>query len=107
MNTEIEQELGVPPSSALTLEDIEILRSLESSVQWKRYRQILIRAKEAYFHSTLPMSKTSEIVKTIGIVTGINYAINQVSFVVAEHDRRQRIDAERKAKSEALQKGRK
>lgn len=70
----------------LTAEDYEMLRTLNGSQYWKHYRGILLKAKEAYFNSVLPMKDPNEMMKHIGIVAGINFAINQLPILVAEHD---------------------
>ena len=73
----------------LTPESIESLKTLYNSPHWKLYREVLISAKTEYFNSILPKTETNDIVKNIGIVTGINLAINQLGVLVAEHNRRE------------------
>ena len=67
----------------LTQEDIETLRALHTSSLWKKYREVLIRAKDAYFLSLLPEMDTNKTFQGKGMVAGINYCINQLPVVLA------------------------
>ena len=67
----------------LSQEDIETLRALHSSSLWKKYREVLIRAKEAYFLGLLPEMDTNKTFQGKGMVAGINYCINQLPVVLA------------------------
>lgn len=71
----------------LTPDQQETLKALESSGAWKLYRKILLQAKDGYFQSALPMKDPNEILKTIGIVAGINFAVNQLAFLVAQYNK--------------------
>lgn len=70
----------------LTKEDIEHLRALKDLPQWRVYRKVLMAAKEGYFQAVLPIVETNPIMKTIGMVTGLNFAINQLPLLVQVHD---------------------
>jgi hypothetical protein len=73
-----ERDGNLKTQAILTDEQLEILKTLSESQGWKLYRQLLIQMKEGYFHQTLSMSETNDIVKTIGHVAGINLAVNQL-----------------------------
>lgn len=47
---------------------------------------MLIKAKEAYVNSILPMKDPNDMLKHVGIVAGINFAINQLPLLVAQYD---------------------
>lgn len=78
-------------------EDMEILKTLQSSPYWKYYRELLIKAKEAYFNSTLAMKDPHEMMKNVGMVAGINFAINQIAVIVSHHEA-----VEKRKQAEAL-----
>ena len=67
----------------LTAEDIETLKALHSSSLWLKYRDILMRSKEAYLLSLLPEMDTNKTFQTKGIIAGINFCINQLPVIVA------------------------
>jgi len=67
----------------LSQEDIETLRALHTSSLWRKYREVLLRAKEAYFLSILPEMDTNKTFQGKGMVAGINYCINQLPVVLA------------------------
>lgn len=62
----------------LSVEQFEQLRGLRNSDSWKLYRQILIQMKDAHFHSALAESDPNKVMKTIGLVAGLNLAVNQL-----------------------------
>lgn len=80
----------------LSLEDVESLKALHTSPHYAVYKRILINAKEAYFNSTMPMTDPNEILKQIGIVTGINYCLNQLPAMIMMYE--QKIKALENAK---------
>jgi hypothetical protein len=61
------------------------LHTLNDSHQWKAYRDLLINAKNHFFNSTLAIDDTTKLLKHIGIVAGINFAINQLPILVQQH----------------------
>jgi hypothetical protein len=67
----------------LSQEDIETLRALHGSSLWKKYREVLIRAKEAHFLGMLPEMDTNKTFQAKGMVAGINYCINQLPVILA------------------------
>jgi len=64
---------------------IATLAALSDSYQWKAYRDLLINAKNHFFDSTLAIDDTNKLLKHIGIVAGINFAINQLPILVQQH----------------------
>jgi hypothetical protein len=94
----------------ITPEAIESLKTLSTSPHWKVYRDILISAKTEYFNSILPKTETNDIVKNIGIVTGINFAINQLPVLLAENLRQakkkvEELEKREKAKNNEFKRG--
>lgn len=86
----------------LTAEDMEVLQTLNQSPYWKFYRDLLIKAKEAYFNSTLAMKDPNEMVKNVGFVAGVNFAINQLPVIVGHHQmvvRKKQAEAVKKEKA--------
>jgi hypothetical protein len=67
----------------LTPEDASDLSQLFESRAWKTYRRLLMSMKEGYQHSLLPMEDEKKIMKTLGVVVGMNLAINQLGVTVA------------------------
>jgi hypothetical protein len=61
------------------------LEALHNSPHWKVYREILLSAKTEFFNSVLPLKDPTEITKQVGIVCGLNFAINQLPVLVAGH----------------------
>lgn len=86
--------LGFKPSE----EELASLEALDSSPHWKVYRKILMAAKTEYFNSILPRTETNDIVKHIGLVAGINFAINQLPVIVAEKKRKEKEKLEKATK---------
>jgi hypothetical protein len=82
----------------VTPEIIEELRTLRESHFWKRYRELLINAKEAYFQSCLPENETNKLLKTIGMVAGINFTINQLPILIDTYDAARKKEAEKEKK---------
>jgi hypothetical protein len=60
----------------------ELLQLFESR-SWKTYRRVLLSAKDGYQHSMLPMEDPKKVMKTLGTVVGINFAVNQLGILVA------------------------
>lgn len=84
----------------LNPEDLEHLRTLRDLPQWKVYRKVLMAAKDGYFQACLPMTETNQVMKTMGMVTGLNFAINQLPVLVDTHDaqlKKQQAQEESKA----------
>jgi hypothetical protein len=67
----------------LSAEDIETLRALHTSSLWKKYREVLIRAKDAHFLAMLPEMDTNKTFQAKGMVAGINYCVNQLPVILA------------------------
>ncbi len=84
----------------LTAEDYEFLKSLNNSPSWKYYRQLLIQMKDGYFNAILGMSGTNEMVKTVGIVAGLNAAINQLPVLCHQYDEAKKRKVEKEVKKE-------
>lgn len=71
---------------SLTAEEYEQLRALNQSPFWKFYRELLIKIKDAQFLSILPEDNPNKVLKGMGMVAGINLAINQLPMLVSQHD---------------------
>lgn len=94
--------------NGITAEDMEILKTLNTSAYWKYYKELLIKAKDAYFNSTLAMSDPNLVMKNIGMVAGINFAINQLGVIVGSHAnlvKRKQVEAEAKNKTVPFKRG--
>lgn len=87
-------------SLKLQAEDYEFLKSLNNSPYWKFYRKLLLQSKDAYFNSILGMKDTNEMIKAVGIVAGINLAVNQLPVLCLEYDRAQQKALEKENKKE-------
>lgn len=81
-----------------TPDEMALLKTLLDNPAWAIYRKILLQVKEGYFHSTLGMIETNKIVKNIGIVTGINYAVNQLDAMLIMEERRLKKEQEQAKK---------
>lgn len=71
-----------------TKEQVELLRTLTLAGNWKLYRTMLISAKNEMFNGILPLTESEKIIKQVGFVAGLNFAINQVAVIVSESDRK-------------------
>lgn len=67
-----------------TPEQLRALADLHEMPQWKIYREVLISAKNAHLNTVMPMTNSNQIMKQIGLATGINFAINQLPVIVAQ-----------------------
>ena len=81
-------------------EQYEMLKMLHESAAWKLYRTLLIQAKEGYFHSALPMKDPNEVMKTIGMVAGINLAVNQLGVLMAQFEQQKAKSVDRETKND-------
>lgn len=79
----IHTEQGLNFDFKLTPEDMNDLLQLFESQSWKTYRKVLLSAKDGYQHSMLPQTETNQLLKTLGVVVGINFAVNQLGILVA------------------------
>lgn len=71
----------------LTPEDFENLKALQESPHWKVYRALLIRTKDAHFDALLSLVDTNPIVKQMGMIAGLNLAINTLPVLCAEYNK--------------------
>lgn len=69
-----------------SIDEMELLKSLPNTPAWQIYRKILKNLKDGYFHQTLAMNDTNEVMKNIGMVSGINYSINYIDALIKAHD---------------------
>lgn len=83
----------------LAPEQLELLRVLNDSSTWKLYRQVLLTLKEAYVQSLLPSTDPNHCMKTLGLVAGLNLAINQLGASLAMHDQKLARSVERETKN--------
>jgi hypothetical protein len=77
---------------------MEMLKTLEASPYWKFYRQLLLKSKDAYFNSVLPMTDPNQVLKQVGIVAGINFAINSIQVLCMENDKQSQKAIEKNTK---------
>ena len=82
-------------SFVLSKEDHETLAALAQSPYWALYRKVLINAKDAFFNSVLAIKDPNDMMKHVGIVAGINFAINQLTVINDEYKRK--IEKEKKS----------
>lgn len=68
----------------LSDEDWEILQELNQSRGWRLYRQILLSMKEGHQIAMYPMKDSSEVLKSLGIVVGLNLSVNQLGAMMAQ-----------------------
>lgn len=68
----------------LSLEDKEQLKVLFNSQGWKLYRNLLMKMKEAHNLSILQDVNPNTILKTLGIIVGLNASINQLGVLMAQ-----------------------
>jgi hypothetical protein len=88
----------VEPTRALTQEEMEMLKTLEASPYWKFYQRLLMKSKDAYFNSILPMTDPNQVLKHVGIVAGINFAINSLQVLCMENDKQRQLLVEKSTK---------
>jgi hypothetical protein len=81
-------------------EQYEILKMLSESPAWRLYRQLLIQAKEGYFHQALAMNDPHQVMKTMGTVAGINLAVNQLAVLMAQYKQKQARAVDRATKND-------
>lgn len=67
----------------MTTDEAALLMSLFESSGWKVYRKVLLSMKEGYVSQMLPCEHKDKVMKTLGIVVGLNAAINQLGTLVA------------------------
>lgn len=74
------------------------LNLLFESSQWKTYRKVLLRLKEGYHQSMLPLEDPNQVLKALGIVVGLNLSINQLGTLVASFKKtnERRVEGESK-----------
>jgi hypothetical protein len=93
-------------SFELTEEHFEILKSFTMTPGYQIYRRLLLQAKEAYTNTMLPIDEAIPLAKRLGMVTGINFAINQVPIIVGTYEAKkkklQEIELLKKKKQESL-----
>lgn len=81
----------------LRKEDYEVLKSLQGSPQWALYRGLLIKAKDEFFNNTLAVDDPHKVMKQMGMVAGINFAINTLRVLVHDYDKKlKKVVAEEK-----------
>lgn len=73
----------------MTAQHFETLKLLKDIPAWQLYRNLLIKAKEGYFASAISATETVPMAKTIGMVAGINFAINQLPALMAMYEAKQ------------------
>ncbi len=69
--------------SSIPDEDRENLLLLEGSPLWKTYRKYLMGMKSAHIRFMMEQTDPTVISKQLGIIVGLNLAINQVAFTNA------------------------
>lgn len=67
--------------------EFELLRILKDQDSWKIYRKILLKYKEYYLYEALKSNDPNFVMKNIGIVAGVNFAINQLVILVDQHNK--------------------
>ncbi len=78
-----QDDQGRPAAVYVPSEDeIALLMSLEKNPAWQIYKKILTQAQKGFFHMTMAMEETNKVMKTIGMVVGINYSINQLDAMI-------------------------
>lgn len=91
-------ELRLEPTRALKPEELETLKALYNGPHWAFYKRILLKSKDAYFNSILPMNNPNEVLKQVGIVAGINFAINLLQVLCLDYERRVQKELEKDTK---------
>jgi hypothetical protein len=81
-------------------EHYETLKVLMNSPGWKLYRQILINTKEAFSGAIMAMSDPNSMVKTVGMMAGLNMSINQLPVLCADYDKAMKKALEKAEKKE-------
>lgn len=87
----------------LKKEDYEMLKALKSSPAWALYRALLVQVKNEFFNMTLSIDDPNKVMKQVGLVSGINLAINQLAVLAADYERalkkeKELADKEKKSK---------
>lgn len=88
--TAIDAEGRLRVGFKLRMEDYEVLKSLQNSPQWALYRSLLIKSKDEFFNNTLAVDDPHKVMKQMGMVAGINYAINSLRVLVHDYDKKQK-----------------
>lgn len=78
----------------LSPEDKEKLIALQSSSQWKLYRQILMAIKGGHSQSLIQMEDTNKVFKTLGQIAGLNLAVVQLDLIVEQIKKARQVQAE-------------
>lgn len=85
----------------LAPEDLESLKVLVSSPYWRVYRTILQHAMAEHLRASTMVTDVNGIVKMLhnsGMAAGINFAINQIQVLCADHDARAQQEVEKHPK---------
>lgn len=107
MNSKIQSESAMTDTGEmrvgfrLTPEQQASLELLHDSPHWAVYREVLLAAKTEFFNGVLPIDDPHKVMKQVGMVTGVNFAINQLPVLVAEmrRQRQKAVDEAEKVKA--------
>lgn len=81
----------------ITEEEKQDLIALNSSPFWRTYKKILSQIRQGYQHSLMPMEDPNKVLKTTGIIVGLNFAEVQLGNLVVQFQQKaERVDAESK-----------
>ena len=87
-------------ATRLSEEENEILKALYESPAWKLYQGILLKARDAYLNTCITEKDPNEVMKRLGLVAGINFAVVQLGGVYQTYMRKQAKSVERATKND-------
>lgn len=86
---QVDEKGNAFPVVHTTEQQKELLKMLSESDSWRLYAQVLESAKQGYVHLAMGMNNPNEILKTMGLIAGINFAINQLGVLMVSYKKQQ------------------
>lgn len=90
---------GVQVIPKLTHDDYALLEQFLSHPAWKLYVKLLKGQKEGHLLSLLPTENPHAALKKVGLIAGVNLAINLPEVYVAQYRQRLKDEAKRQEES--------
>ena len=84
----------------MPVDDKQNLMVLFDSAYWKTYRKVLMTQKRGYELEILQVDDPNKVLKLLGLITGLNLAINQLGILVAQF---KAMDKKAETKNEKIQ----
>jgi hypothetical protein len=89
----------VPTVTRLSPNQEEMLKRLNDSDSWKFYRTLLLQAKNGYVTALLQENDPTKMAKTVGLVAGLNFALNQLGVLLDQINKKHAKSVESETKN--------